>query len=89
MYLSNGGYLILIKSTLSKSPYLFWSLFPIPIAVTKRLKRIQRKFLSESLKDERKLHLVNRGAIRSPIRLGGLELRSLVLFNKVLLCKWL
>lgn len=42
-----------------------------------------------STDEERKLHLANWRAVCSPIRFGGLGLRSLVLFNKALLGEWL
>ncbi|XP_022873622.1 uncharacterized protein LOC111392499 [Olea europaea var. sylvestris] len=45
MYLSKGGHLTLIKSTLSNLATYFLSLFPIPVVVAKRLERIQRDFL--------------------------------------------
>ena len=44
-YLSKGGRLILIKSTLSSLPIYFMSLFVIPMKVRTRLDRIQRNFL--------------------------------------------
>lgn len=86
MFLSKGGRLTLIRSTLSNLLTYFMSI-PIPIAVAKKLERIQRDFLWEGLGQERKLHLLNWGIVCSPMRLGGLGLRSLVLLNKVLLCK--
>ena len=42
LYLSKGGRLTLIKSTLSNLPTYFLSLFPIPAAVAKRAKRIDK-----------------------------------------------
>jgi exonuclease III len=44
-YLSKGGRLTLIKSTLSSLPTYFLSLFPIPSSVAKRMEKIQRNFL--------------------------------------------
>ena len=40
-----GWYLTLIKSTLSNLPAYFLSLFPIPVSMAKRIKKIQRDFL--------------------------------------------
>ena len=40
MYLSKGGRLILIKSTLSNLPTYYLSLFPIPASVAQRIKKI-------------------------------------------------
>ncbi len=45
LYLSKGGRLTLIKSTLSSLPTYFFSLFPIPSSVAKRIEKIQRDFL--------------------------------------------
>jgi hypothetical protein len=45
LYLSKGGRVALIKSTLSNLPTYLWSLFPIPTNVAKRIEKIQRDFL--------------------------------------------
>ena len=45
LYLSKGGRLTLLKSTLSSLPTYYLSLFTIPKAVANRLERIQRNFL--------------------------------------------
>ena len=44
LYLSKGGKLTLLKSTLSSLPIYFLSLFSIPKAVVARLESIQRNF---------------------------------------------
>jgi hypothetical protein len=59
MYLSNGGRLTLIKSTLSNIPTYYLSLFQIPGRVTKRIEKILRDFLWGGIGDEFKFHLVN------------------------------
>ena len=45
LYLSKGGKVTLIKSTLSNIPTYFLSLFPIPAGVARRLEKLQRDFL--------------------------------------------
>uniref|UniRef100_A0A2N9GD12 Reverse transcriptase zinc-binding domain-containing protein n=1 Tax=Fagus sylvatica TaxID=28930 RepID=A0A2N9GD12_FAGSY len=45
LYLSKGGKLTLIKSTLSSIPTYFLSLFPIPARVANHLEKLQRDFL--------------------------------------------
>jgi hypothetical protein len=45
MYLSKGGRIALIKSTLSNLPTYMMSLFPIPASVAKQIEKIQRDFL--------------------------------------------
>jgi hypothetical protein len=45
MYLSKGGRVTLIKSTLSNLPTYMMSLYPIPALVAKRIEKIQPDFL--------------------------------------------
>ena len=45
LYLSKGGRLMLLKSSLSSLPTYFLSLFTIPKSVAARLESIQRNFL--------------------------------------------
>ncbi|XP_042953731.1 uncharacterized protein LOC122290185 [Carya illinoinensis] len=45
MYLSKGGRVTLIKSTLSNLPTYFLFLFPIPARVALRIEKLQRDFL--------------------------------------------
>ena len=44
-YLSKGGRVTLIKSTLLNLPTFMLSLFPIPIYVAKHIEKIERDFL--------------------------------------------
>ena len=89
MYLSKGGRLTLIKSTLSNLPTYFLSLFPIPASVAKRIEKIQRDFLWKGLGEEFKFYLVKWDTICSLISNGGLAVCNLKLFNEALLGKWL
>ncbi|KAJ9701144.1 hypothetical protein PVL29_006475 [Vitis rotundifolia] len=88
-YLSKGGRLTLIKSTLSNLPIYFMSLFVIPRKVRLRLEKIQREFFWGDLEERRKLHLVRWAVICKDKRHGGLGLRHLKDFNHALLGKWL
>ena len=45
IYLSKGGRITLIKSTLSSLPTYSMSLFPIPVSVALRIDKIKRDFL--------------------------------------------
>ena len=45
LYLSKGGWLVLLKSTLSSLPTYFFSLFIIPTHVTNKIEKLQRDFL--------------------------------------------
>jgi hypothetical protein len=89
MYLSKGGRVALIKSTLSNLPTYMLSLFPIPADVANRIEKIQRDFLWGGLNDEAKFHLVDWETVCSPISEGGLGIRNVRKFNQALLGKWL
>jgi hypothetical protein len=89
LYLSKGGRVTLIKSTLSSLPTYLLSLFPIPMSVAHRLEKLQRDFLWGGLEDDHKFHLVNWKQTCTPLQSGGLGIRNMVVFNKALLGKWL
>ena len=72
LYLSKGGRLTLLKSTLSSLPTYFLSLFTIPKIVTTRLESIQRNFLYESSEGSFKYPLVAWEKVCLPIEMGGL-----------------
>ncbi|XP_059629652.1 uncharacterized protein LOC132272538 [Cornus florida] len=88
-YLSKGGKVTLIKSTLSSLPTYFLSLFQIPCSVADRIEKIQRDFLWGGRGEEFKYHLVNWDQVCQPLRFGGLGIRKIVPFNRALLGKWL
>jgi hypothetical protein len=52
LYLSKGGRVTLINSTLSNLPTYFLSLFHIPIGVANCLEKLQRDFLWGGIGDE-------------------------------------
>jgi hypothetical protein len=58
MYLSKGGWLTLLKSTLSNLPTYLLSLFPIPVRVANRLDNIRKAFLWGGIGDEAKFHFI-------------------------------
>jgi hypothetical protein len=89
LYLSKGGRVTLIKSTLANLPTYHMSLFPIPVSVAKRIKKLQRNFLWGGLGEEFKCHLVNWSKVCTPLKERGLGIRNLMVFNRTLLGKWL
>ncbi|XP_041019121.1 uncharacterized protein LOC121261047 [Juglans microcarpa x Juglans regia] len=89
LYLSKGGRLTLIKSTLSNLTTYFLSLFPLSTKVANRIEKLQRDFLWSELGEEFKFHQVNWSTVCTPISGGGLGIRHLLKFNQALLDKWL
>jgi hypothetical protein len=89
MYLSKGGRVTLIKSTLSNLPTYFLSLFPIPSSVVSRIEKLHRDFLWGGLGEDFKYHPVSWSTVCSLISEGGLGIWNLRTFNKALLGKWL
>ena len=87
-YISKGGRMNLIRSTLSSMPIYCMSLFHMPRSVSLRLERIQMDFLWGGGALERKPHLVEWSIVCSDKQKGGLGVRNLALLNKALLCKW-
>ncbi|KAJ9680648.1 hypothetical protein PVL29_019845 [Vitis rotundifolia] len=90
-YISKGGRITLIKSTLASIPMYQMSIFRMPKIVAKRIKKIQRDFLlgGGGWNLEGKIHLVKWEVVCSDKNKGGLSLRKLALLNKTLLGKWI
>ncbi|RVW16672.1 LINE-1 reverse transcriptase-like [Vitis vinifera] len=71
-YLSKGGRITLIKSTLASMPIYQLSLFRRPKLVVKRLEKLQRDFLWGGGSLERKIHLINWAVVCTHKESGGL-----------------
>ena len=88
-YLSKGGRITLIKSTLASIPIYQMSIFRMPKSVVKRLEKLQRDFLWGGGSTGRKIHLINWEAVCTQKEKGGLGIRRIGLLNKALLGKWI
>ena len=87
-YISKGGRLTLIQSTLSSLPIYCLSLFRMPASICSRLEKIQREFLWSGNSLAKKTHLVNWKTVCTEKKKGGLGLRRFSILNKALMCKW-
>ena len=87
-YISKGGRITLIRSTLSSLPIYHLSLFLMPQKVCVRLERIQRQFLWGGSATEKKIPLVSWATVCSEKSKGGIGLKSFSKLNKALLSKW-
>ena len=87
-YISKGGRITLIRSTLSNLSIYFMSIFHLPMAVRMKLEKIQRDFLWGGGSLKQKPHLVRWSIVCEDKSKGGLGVKSLGLFNKALLGKW-
>ena len=90
-YISKGGRLTLIRSTLSNMPIYYMSILRMPTSVRLRLEQIQRDFLWDwggrgAL--ERKTHLVKRAIVCSDKSKGGLGVKCISTLNRALLGIW-
>ena len=87
IYISKGGRIILIRSTLPSLSIYFMSLFPIPRSIRMRFEWIQWIFLWGGAVLERR-YLVNWEVVSRDKNSGGLGIKKLYILNKALLCKW-
>ena len=88
-YISEGGRITLIKSTLASMPIYQMSIFRIPKIVAKRIEKVQRDFLWGGGNLEGKIHVVKWDVVCTDKNKGGLSLRKIAMLNRTLLGKWI
>ncbi|GKU85336.1 hypothetical protein SLEP1_g16 [Rubroshorea leprosula] len=87
--LSFGGRIVLLNSILSSIPVYYFSCYKAPKKVTNLITSIQRNFLwGGGGEDKRKIAWVSWEKICREREEGGLGVRKVELFNRVLLGKW-
>lgn len=87
-YLSLGGRIALIRSTLSNLHIYYFSIFKARSKVIKSIDKMQRDFLQE-LRENKKYHLIKWDVVSKPLGKGGLGLGKLSIRNDALPAKWL
>ena len=86
-FLSLGGRITLIQSSLSHIPSYFLSLFKIPVSIALKIEKLQRDFLWSKAEEKKKDHLIRWDVVCSPKELGGLGFGKTSLRNIALLGK--
>ncbi|RVW13676.1 putative ribonuclease H protein [Vitis vinifera] len=81
-YISKGGRVTLIKSTLASMPIYQMSIFRMPKVVIRWIEKVQRDFFVGRGKLEGKIHLVKWEVVCTDKDKGGLGLRKLALLNQ-------
>ena len=88
-FLSLGGRITLIQSSLSHIPSYFLSLFKIPVSIALKIEKLQRDFLWSGVGKGKKDHLIRWKVVSRPKELGGLSFGKTSMRNIALLGKWL
>jgi hypothetical protein len=85
---AKSGRVTFIKSTLSNLPTYFLSLFPLLESVANHIEKLPHDFLWGGIGEKFKFHLVSWSKVSFLNSGGGLGVRNLLKFNRVLLKKW-
>jgi hypothetical protein len=87
-FLSLGGRLTLLNSSLSNVPLYMLSIYPAPKSVIRKLDLFRKSLLWQG-GSQKKMHLVNWQTVCSSKNLDGLGVLNLGYMNDALLSKWL
>ena len=87
--LSFAGRVCLIKSVINAIPLFFLSFFKVPIGVSKEITKLQRNFLWGWGTEGRKIAWTSWENICKTKEEGRLGIKSIYLFDKALLAKWI
>lgn len=87
--LSLGGRITLIQSALANLPIYYKSILKCPVAIIKRIEKLQCDFHWQGCKESKKFHLVNWKIVCAPKDSCCLGIRPLGIINQALLGKWL
>lgn len=88
-YLTKGGRLVLIHSTLASLPVYLMSIFPIPVSITDMIESIICRFLWGTSQEAKRYHLLAWEQVCLSKEWGGLGIIRIREMNNALLTKWI
>jgi hypothetical protein len=89
-FLSLGGRLVLINSSLTNVPLYMLSMYKAPKYIVKKMDLFRKRLLWQGVHNIRKYHLADWNMVCSPRGQGGLGVLDLhKTMNEALLAKWL
>jgi hypothetical protein len=87
-FLSLGGRLVLINSSLTNVPLYMLSMYKSPKCVLKKMDIFRKILLWQGGHNHKKYHLAEWNLVCSPKNMGGLGVLDLQKMNEALLAKW-
>ena len=86
-FLSKAGREILIKTVAQAIPTYSMGIFKLPKSICDSINSVLSKYWRGQTKNEKKVHWINWGKLRSPKNRGGMGFRDLNTFNLAMLAK--